>query len=48
MNRPKTAAADLTMTKELRYLLVHKKNSMSGKKIYRPKTAAAVLSMTKQ
>ena len=39
MNRPKTADADLTMTKELTYFLVHKKNGMSRKKMSRPKNS---------
>ena len=48
MNRPKTVAANLTMTKELSYLLVHNKNGMSWKRMNRPKTIAADLIMTKE
>ena len=47
MNRPKTATADLTMTKDLSYFLVHNKNGMSWKRMNGPKTAATDLTMTK-
>ena len=48
MNRSKTAAADLTIIKELSFVLVHNKNDMSWKRMNRLKTAAADLTMTKQ